>query len=112
MSASARLAVSLSMATFVTRDSSIVCTPLQATIAKADLAQKQSMIQLGLATRLHVKEACPATQIAAEDAETLRFSAAAACGASGLARSTRLATLLQRPVHLLSTRPLAQCQGP
>ena len=69
MSASARLAVSLSMATFVTRDSSLVCTPLQATIAKADLAQKQSMIQLGLATRLHVKEACPATQIAAEDAD-------------------------------------------
>ena len=42
--------------------------------------------------------------IAAEDAETLRFSATAAWSASGLAPSTRLATLLQRPVRLLSGR--------
>lgn len=67
MSASARLAVSLSMATLVTRDSPLVCTPLEMTKAKADLAQKQSLVELGLAKGLYVPAACPATSIAEED---------------------------------------------
>ena len=67
MSASARLAVSLSMATLVTRDNPLICTPLEMTHAKADLEEKQSLVQLGLAKGLFVKEACPATSIAEDD---------------------------------------------
>eukprot|EP00320_Phaeocystis_rex_P020312 CAMPEP_0119069688 /NCGR_PEP_ID=MMETSP1178-20130426/26486_1 /TAXON_ID=33656 /ORGANISM="unid sp, Strain CCMP2000" /LENGTH=150 /DNA_ID=CAMNT_0007051473 /DNA_START=54 /DNA_END=506 /DNA_ORIENTATION=- len=68
MSASARLALSLSMATLVTRDNPLVCTPLAETRAKAELAQKQSMVELGFARRLYVPPPRPATRIAAEDA--------------------------------------------
>lgn len=63
MSASARLAVSLSMATLVTRENPLVCTPLEMTHAKADLEEKQALVQLGLAKGLMVKPACPATSI-------------------------------------------------
>ena len=63
MSASARLAVSLSMATLVTRENALFCTPLEKTHAKAEMDQKQSLVELGLAKGLYVKPACPATSI-------------------------------------------------
>ena len=64
MSASARLAVSLSMATLVTRENALFCTPLEKTHAKAEMDQKQSLVELGLAKGLYVKPACPATNTA------------------------------------------------
>ena len=63
MSASARLAVSLSMATLVTRENALFCTPLEKTHAKAEWTRSSLSSKLGLAKGLYVKPACPATSI-------------------------------------------------
>ena len=63
MSASARLAVSLSMATLVTRENALFCTPLEKTHAKVEMDEKQSLVELGLAKNVYVKPPCPATSI-------------------------------------------------
>ena len=81
--ASTRLALSLSMATIVTRESSLRAVPLAETAAKLELAEKEALVELGLAQQLFVPAKRRAAPIATHDV---------AWNEMGLASTVRLPT--------------------
>ena len=81
--ASTRLALSLSMATIVTRESSLRAVPLAETAAKLELAEKEAIVELGLAQQLFVPAKRRPAPIATHDV---------AWNEMGLASTVRLPT--------------------